>query len=1033
MKKIFDFLFSMQMMGVLTILFALSIGTATFIENDFGTQAARALVYNAKWFELLLILLGANLVANIFRYKLYLRAKWTILAFHVAFIVIILGSGITRYMGYEATMHIREGETSNQILSADTYIDIVVNHKGEQSKESKRISLTSLKPSSFDTDLQLTNKTINVELMAYLPHAEESLQEDPTGQPVIEFVAVGQGGKQNFQSYTLEYKGAKIINNQMFAFNTIDNPNAITFNYSDSLRIRAPYPIKKISMMDGSAGLMDAGVFHSIEPRKLYDLNGTKIVIKNFYPRAKFRYISGRNENKPDMLAFRVSDGTSIKELMVSGQRDVIGTKSPLNLNGSQVSISYGSKIMELPFSIKLIDFQLDRYPGSKSPSSFASEVTLIDPSQNLTKDYRIFMNNILKHRGYRFFQSSYDKDEKGTILSVNHDLLGMMVTYTGYFLMMLGMALSLFNRQSRFKILSRRANEISRNKTVITIALLIGLSGLSLNTSAQQQTSTPTPIPMEQASKFSELLVLDNSGRIEPINTLASEIIRKISKRSKYKGMHSDQVFLGMTSNPMQWQMVPLIKVANSELSRKIGVQGKYAAFVDFLNQKGQYKLGAEVQQAYSKKPVHRSRYEKELINVDERVNICYMVFSGEFLKIFPNPTDQNAEWYKPTDIVHLPTQDSLFVKKSVQMYLQAVNNNDYNQADEFLAGIKTYQKRYGAQILPGETKQKIEILYNNTNIFKRLFPIYLLIGFFLLIALVVHIVQPKLRITWIVRSALILLGIGFLLHTAGLAARWYISGHAPWSNGFESMTYVAWACLLSGFLFVRKSYFSLAATAILGGLTLFVAHLSWMSPEVTNLVPVLKSYWLTIHVAVITASYGFLALGAILGFINLVLMILKNRKNDKRIDGNIADLTTISEMTIIVGLYFLTIGTFLGGIWANESWGRYWGWDPKETWALVSILVYSFVVHMRFIPGLQSVYSFNLASLLGYSSILMTYFGVNYYLAGLHSYAKGDPVPIPTWVYYSVAVVIAVALLAYYNYKKHEAEANKELTAEA
>ena len=229
--------------------------------------------------------------------------------------------------------------------------------------------------------------------------------------------------------------------------------------------------------------------------------------------------------------------------------------------------------------------------------------------------------------------------------------------------------------------------------------------------------------------------------------------------------------------------------------------------------------------------------------------------------------------------------------------------------------------------------------------------------------------------------------------------------------------MIYIAWATLLAGIIFSRKSPMALAATGILSGLILFVAHLSWMDPQITNLVPVLKSYWLTIHVSMITANYGFLGMGALLALITLILFILKRKNNSASVELSIKELSLINEMTLTIGLVLITVGNFLGAVWANESWGRYWGWDPKETWALVTILVYSVVVHLRLIPKLQSLYVFNVAALLAFSSVIMTYFGVNYYLSGLHSYAKGDPVPIPTFVYYTVATIGAVITLSYRN----------------
>jgi len=234
--------------------------------------------------------------------------------------------------------------------------------------------------------------------------------------------------------------------------------------------------------------------------------------------------------------------------------------------------------------------------------------------------------------------------------------------------------------------------------------------------------------------------------------------------------------------------------------------------------------------------------------------------------------------------------------------------------------------------------------------------------------------------------------------------------------------MIFIGWASMLAGFSFYKKAPIALAATAVLTFLILYVAHLSWMNPEITNLVPVLKSYWLTIHVAVITASYGFFALGSFLGILNLFLMILQNKQNTARIQSKISELTRINEASLIAGIYLLTIGTFLGGVWANESWGRYWGWDPKETWAFITILIYAFVLHMRSIPSLKNAYAFNVGSLFSYFSVLMTYFGVNYYLSGLHSYAQGDPMPVPNMLYYTIAFFVGLSVFAYQINKKYE-----------
>jgi cytochrome c-type biogenesis protein CcsB len=1012
MKKFLKFLFSMPMMGILIFIFWVSIGTATFIENDFGTQAAKALVYNARWFEILLALIAINLVANIFRYQLYKREKWSIFIFHIAFIIIFIGSALTRYVGFEGSMHIREGAATNQMTSTESFIDIKINKAGQQVNESSKLNLSAVKSTKYNESFQIDNQEIDVSLTTFIPNASTTIIQEAGGVPILELIAIEKGSMMGMQTYSIEYNGERTIGNRKVIFGKKEIADAIQINITDSLRIKSPVEILEGSMMGGSGLKMNANTWHVIQPQKIYEIEGTKYVLKKFYASAKYKYVQGEDKNAPTMLAFEISTNNKKRELIVKGQNNYVGTPATISIGGTEISIAYGAKILEVPFMLRLNKFQLDRYPGSNSPSSYASEVTLIDQEENVKFDYRIYMNHILKHRGYRFFQSSYDTDEKGTVLSVNHDRWGMTVTYIGYFLLFFGMAWALFQKGTRFKWLGK---QIRKQKSfVLLFALFLG--GI-YSVNAQEL----KVVPKEQAKSFGEIVVQDNGGRFEPVNTLASEVIRKITKKGKFKGYPAEQVFLSMVAHPQDWQTVKMIKVGNKDLAKEVGVTGKYAAFTDFLDERGQYKLGAKVQAAYNKKPVHQNKYDKEIIAVDERVNVIYMVFTGEFLKIFPDPKDSMHEWYSPTSQININGDDSLFIKKSVVMLGQSLAHNQIDMANNYIDGIKKYQAKFGSEVMPSKAKLKTEILYNNINIFKRLFPFYLIVGFLLIVFLITHLLRPNFPIRGIMKGAIFILGVFFLLHSGALAARWYIAGHAPWSNGFESMTYVAWSCILAGFIFVRKSNFALAATSILAGLTLFVAHLSWMNPEVTNLVPVLKSYWLTIHVAVITSSYAFLALALLLGLINLILYIFMNDQNYERLKQNITDLSRISEMTMTIGLYFLTIGTFLGGIWANESWGRYWGWDPKETWALVSILVYSFVLHMRFIPGLKSIFAFNIASVWAYASILMTYFGVNYYLAGLHSYAKGDPVPVPTWVYYTIASIIVIGFAAYFNKQKY------------
>jgi cytochrome c-type biogenesis protein CcsB len=409
--------------------------------------------------------------------------------------------------------------------------------------------------------------------------------------------------------------------------------------------------------------------------------------------------------------------------------------------------------------------------------------------------------------------------------------------------------------------------------------------------------------------------------------------------------------------------------------------------------------------------------------MKVDERVNILYMIYTGGFMKIFPL-RDGTHNWGSPEDALKsaVSREDSLYLKNVIPMFTEALRSNNSATAKQIAGSVSDYQKKFAKYDLPPESKSRAELLYYKLMIFERLFPFYATIGLLMLIGLIISVIKGTKNVSLFVRILGWILFVGFLFHTFGLGIRWYVAGHSPLSNGYESMIFISWVTLLAGFIFSRKSAFALSATAVLAGMTLMVAHLSFMDPEITNLVPVLKSYWLTLHVSVITGSYGFLGLGAILSIIIMILMSLSDIKNIERISNTIDVLTVINFRTLVLGLYFLTIGTFLGAVWANESWGRYWGWDPKETWSLITIIVYTIVTHSRMIPGMKDIYTFNQLSLFAFSSVLMTYFGVNYYLSGMHSYAAGDPVPVPVIVYVAVIILVALSLVAYMKYRKWE-----------
>ncbi|MGB1305928.1 MAG: cytochrome c biogenesis protein CcsA [Flavobacteriales bacterium] len=1030
LDKFIAFLFSMRLMAILILLFFVAIGYATFIENDFGTQTAKALIYNTTWFELIIVLLSVNMIANINRYKLWRKEKWPVLLFHISFIMIVIGAGITRYVSFEGMMSIREGEQSNLIVSDRTFLQINVHDNAYQYSYDKPLLLHNyegplefLKSNNFSQDVKFLDNDISVDYVDYIPNAVDTLIVGE-GIPTLTIVLAGANGRE---TYYLQEGRAKRYLGLNFSFGT-PLPGHVNFFYqNDELMVQLPSDGEFMRMADRFQGSVKKDSIQPLMLRSLYMVDGQNFVIPILNEKATLTHYAGVNpegQEMEDLLKLKVRSNGEEQLIELFGDKGFVSNRNQFQLGGLNFSLSYGSKYYQTPFFIGLNDFQLERYPGSNSPASFASEVTLIDGEEKT--NHRIFMNNVLDYQGYRFFQSSYDQDELGTVLSVNHDFWGTWISYLGYLMMTVGMIATMFSKKTRFASLRKKLDDL-RLKRALSLILFVSLSSsiLAQSSSSVDSLIQANAIDKNHADKFGRLVVQDDGGRLKPFSTTTSEVLRKVSRKSEYKGLNSNQVVLGMLQNPYLWQLAPMIKVNNDELQEKLGLEDKYTSFLSFFSDEAKYVLTNDVEVAYAKKPAERSKYDKEVMNVDERVNICYMVYNGSFMRFFPIPDDVNNKWISPSmNQGLLMGDDSLFVNNILPIYYkslqQALNDGDYEVPNNTLTAIKNYQLKFGSAVYPSDMKIESEVFYNEFKVFNRLSYYYAIVGLIMILLLIQQILKERKWRNYIIKFAFILVGIGFLAHTVGLMGRWFISGHAPWSNAYESVIYIAWATILAGFIFSRKSLMTVAATAILSSLLLMVAALNWLDPEITNLVPVLDSYWLIIHVAIITASYGFLALGALLGFLNLILMVIQSSTNKSRIAASLKELTFINEMSITTGLFMLSVGTFLGGIWANESWGRYWGWDPKETWALASMLIYIFVLHMRFIPKIKGIFAFNLASIVAYSSIIMTYFGVNFYLSGLHSYAKGDPMPIPSFVYYSIVIVTLVAVLAKWRQKQ-------------
>lgn len=1029
MRNFLNFILSTKFAGILLLLIAFVTGYATFIENDFGAIAAKAAVYNARWFEFIILLTFINIAWNAFKYNPLKTKRYTVFAFHLSFLFIILGAGVTRYVGFEGIMSIREGQSSDKILSGETYIQIKTTDNQNTFLAEKQVLFSLITSSKKTIRLKTDQDTYTLKTSEYIPNAQEYFMEAEEGPKML-----GLSGTVNgrFVRFSLFENETKTIGSSKVSFQTPTQlPNTFYISETEEgLFIRLPEDGKLISMMSSESIPLIKDSLYKFEEQKVYQAGDQSVVLRSYYKHAQTGVEQNTSGENSGLNAIKFTLSNSAGKEIESYALGAKGYRAPakhIDFDGKRFDVTYGSKYIELPFSLELVDFQLDRYPASNSPSSYASDIILIDERVNLKRDFRIFMNNVLDYEGYRFFQSSYDTDERGTVLSVNHDWWGMIITYFGYGLMILAMFLAIFEKSTRFQFLIRPKNV---GVFVLAFVMTVGLNIIPLKfASAQRGIQKIEKIPAEHIEKFNNIIVQGRSGRFKPLNSMSNETFRKYSRQSGYKGLSPEQIMLGMMMDPDFWMRQDLIKVSNDELKKLIGNNNSRASFNNFFNNSQQpaYKLSKYVDEAYRKNPALRSTFDKDIITVDERVNVFYMVTNGYFLNIFPVPNQPNEAWKNPTDkLEQFSSKDSAFIKTITGYYVEAlkkgVSTGQWKDADFYLDAIITYQQNFASEEVKDDAHFDLEIFYNNFDIFKQLSFVNGLVGFLLLVLLFIRILWPQFRFKWGINILAGILFLAFIAHTGGLGLRWYIAGHAPWSNGYESMIFIGWASMLAGFSFYKRAPIALGATAILTFLILYVAHLSWMNPEITNLVPVLKSYWLTIHVAVITASYGFLALGGFLGILNLIFMLLQTNKNKDRIQLKIKELSRINEATLIAGLYLLTIGTFLGGIWANESWGRYWGWDPKETWAFVTILLYAFVVHMRMIPGLKSLYAFNVGSIFAYFSVLMTYFGVNYYLSGLHSYAQGDSVPIPNFVYYSVAGLLALAISAYFAERKHQ-----------
>jgi cytochrome c-type biogenesis protein CcsB len=1032
-SKINSILFSNKSSIIILCIFFVVNVTATFIENSYDTFTAQSLIYRSKWFEVILVLLVLNFIGNIKKYNLLLKEKAASLLLHLAFIMLILGAGVTRYFGFEADMHIREGNSSNIIYSSDPYFQVknINNSSSFISENPIYFSQIGKKPKNLVVDIE--NNTIDVEFIEIIKSAKEILLPKIGNEDIIELSYAHKNGAT--ESIYLRKGTYKKIGNIVLSYLSDYDSNSVhIIENNNELFIQSVYSVRMNKKMEYESQLIEKDSICEFKIDYVYHINGEMFLLVQHHKNARIKWINGDpDKSSIDVMITNIKAKNISKEVeLFFDNEKYIQKPSRINMDGIEYELTYGPKPIEIPFSLQLNDFILHKFPGTDIPSFHKSEVTLIDERYNLIEKHSIQKNNVLKYDGYKFFQTLYDKDEKGTILSVNHDFHGTLISYIGYFLLTLAFAVLLIQEHSRFNILGKKIKEIRilKKKLLLVLITLISVTSVANNGKVNE----------EHAKIFGKLIVQTYDGRFAPINSVAHNVIHKISKKDKievpgYKKINTTEIFMDMFHDPNLWKQQNIIYVREKSIRNIIGIKDKYAAFNDFFNEQNQYIFENQLHTTFNKKPTDQSRFDKELIKLTERINICMMTFNGSFLKIFPDQNSTNNNWIRwDNKKANMPIKENMNLlneyfkdseisyKKIMLVYLNSVieakKTNNYSKSNQILSLIGNYQKQTDSNnLLPTEFQVKAEIFYNEARIFNVLKYIYVLLSFlFLIVAIIENFTILNTKVIPLVHTIIIfIISTAFLYHTIGLALRWYLTSHAPWSNGYETLLLIAWGAILAGISYLRNSKFSLAATTLLAFFILLTAGHSYYDPQLTNLQPVLDSYWLIFHVAIITIGYSFLGIGFIIGIFNITLSIFKSTRNKLKFDLTIQELTYINERLLIVGLFLTTVGTFLGAVWANESWGRYWGWDPKETWSLIIILTYTILLHLRLIPSLKSILVFNVGSIISFVSVLMTFIGVNYYFRnGLHSYATDDPPIFPIWAWISILILIILIIAA-------------------
>ncbi len=615
-----------------------------------------------------------------------------------------------------------------------------------------------------------------------------------------------------------------------------------------------------------------------------------------------------------------------------------------------------------LPFMLTLRSFDIQTYPGTPAPMDFVSHVTVNDQGKDVTGV--VSMNKVFQYRGYRFYQSGYDAQGRGAVFTVAHDPWGIGVTYTGYGLLLVAMIAVLLDRKTAFR------HPALKRSAAVAVLIISGISAAN----AQPQT-----LPRHVADEMGDLYILHNN-RICPFQTFARQFTAKLYGKPSYKGLTAEQVACGWIFYYDNWKDEPMIKVKNGNVRHLLGIEGRYASLEDFYRT---VSSGAMQHAIDSLQAIDDQATIRALGEADERYQIANMVAAGTMIKLFPLNHQGRLEWYShgSLDIPHdIDDGKWLFMRSGMDYLYEMVAAQDWNGATQFIAKLKKYQAKECGDALPSEARFKAEKLYNAMDWDRPLAMALATLGIILFVITCRCVARSRQLPRWVSLAATIVLALSLIYLTTTLILRWIISGHVPMSNGFETMQFMAWATILISLLLARRSMLVTPFGILTAGLALMVASFGESNPQITQLMPVLASPLLSIHVAVIMIAYSLLAFLMLGGVMAVAL------RRDKAV---VERLHVVGQILLYPAVFLLTIGVFIGAIWANVSWGTYWSWDPKEVWALITLIIYALPFHGQSLPLLRKPLFFHGYCIIAFLSVLITYFGVNFILGGMHSYA--------------------------------------------